>query len=45
MFPPEPDPTGNPEFWTPEELKRWLRAVIMSCDPKWNQRGNGFHSC
>ncbi|KAL2007008.1 hypothetical protein VTN00DRAFT_8446 [Thermoascus crustaceus] len=25
MFPAEPDPTGNPENWTDEELKRWLR--------------------
>ncbi|KAL2215552.1 hypothetical protein M432DRAFT_642584 [Thermoascus aurantiacus ATCC 26904] len=25
MFPAEPDPTGNPENWTTEELKRWLR--------------------
>ena len=27
LFPPEPDPTGNPEDWTREELRRWLAAV------------------
>ncbi|CAL5873753.1 uncharacterized protein PFLUO_LOCUS8035 [Penicillium psychrofluorescens] len=26
MFPNEPDPTGNPESWTAEEMKRWLRV-------------------
>ncbi|KAF3403053.1 hypothetical protein DPV78_004328 [Talaromyces pinophilus] len=26
MFPAEPDPKGEPEEWTTEELKRWLRA-------------------
>ncbi|KAE8147688.1 hypothetical protein BDV25DRAFT_131875 [Aspergillus avenaceus] len=25
MFPSEPDPTGDPECWTIEEIKRWLR--------------------
>lgn len=27
MFPPEPDPTGNPETWTQEEMRRWLSLV------------------
>ena len=27
MFPAEPDPTGNPEEWTKEEMRRWLSAV------------------
>ena len=27
MFPAEPDPKGNPEGWTREELRRWLAAV------------------
>lgn len=27
MFPSEPDPKGNPEGWTQEELRRWLAAV------------------
>lgn len=27
IFPAEPDPTGNPEDWTREELRRWLAAV------------------
>lgn len=27
MFPAEKDPTGDPETWTEEEMKRWLRAV------------------
>ncbi|KAL2023878.1 hypothetical protein VTK56DRAFT_655 [Thermocarpiscus australiensis] len=26
MFPPEPDPKGDPETWTREELRRWLAA-------------------
>ncbi|KAI1816730.1 hypothetical protein GGS20DRAFT_174213 [Poronia punctata] len=26
LFPAESDPTGNPEFWTREELRRWLAA-------------------
>ncbi|EYE94885.1 Ish1 domain-containing protein [Aspergillus ruber CBS 135680] len=25
MFPAEQDPTGDPEDWTADELKRWLR--------------------
>lgn len=27
IFPSEPDPTGNPEEWTREEMRRWLAAV------------------
>jgi hypothetical protein len=30
MFPSEPDPTGDPETWTREEMRRWLAAV---CKP------------
>ncbi|EGD96668.1 hypothetical protein TMEN_6129 [Trichophyton mentagrophytes] len=26
MFPAEADPTGDPEYWTFDELRRWLRA-------------------
>ncbi|KAG5288560.1 hypothetical protein I7I50_01866 [Histoplasma capsulatum G186AR] len=26
MFPAEPDPAGNPEDWTTEELRRWLSS-------------------
>ncbi|KAL2191118.1 hypothetical protein L209DRAFT_676053 [Thermothelomyces heterothallicus CBS 203.75] len=26
MFPQEPDPKGDPETWTTEELRRWLAA-------------------
>ncbi|AEO56242.1 hypothetical protein MYCTH_2300949 [Thermothelomyces thermophilus ATCC 42464] len=26
MFPQEPDPKGDPERWTTEELRRWLAA-------------------
>lgn len=36
MFPAEPDPKGDPESWTHEEMRRWLAAVsIMSqyCQP------------
>ncbi|KAL1974302.1 hypothetical protein VTN31DRAFT_4506 [Thermomyces dupontii] len=25
IFPPEPDPIGDPTQWATEELKRWLR--------------------
>lgn len=27
IFPAESDPTGDPETWTREELRRWLAAV------------------
>ena len=27
MFPAQPDPKGDPEGWTIEELRRWLEAV------------------
>jgi hypothetical protein len=26
MFPSHTDPTGNPESWTREEMRRWLAA-------------------
>ncbi|KAJ5681767.1 uncharacterized protein N7477_001707 [Penicillium maclennaniae] len=26
VFPAETDPTGNPENWTAEDMRRWLRA-------------------
>ncbi|KAG5981629.1 hypothetical protein E4U55_002741 [Claviceps digitariae] len=26
MFPPQPDPQGDPETWTREEMRRWLAA-------------------
>ncbi|EPE10414.1 hypothetical protein F503_05509 [Ophiostoma piceae UAMH 11346] len=26
IFPASPDPTGDPETWTREELRRWLAA-------------------
>ncbi|KAI1942806.1 hypothetical protein LOZ58_001692 [Ophidiomyces ophidiicola] len=26
LFPPERDPAGNPESWTLDEIKRWLRV-------------------
>ncbi|PQE33999.1 STE24 endopeptidase protein [Rutstroemia sp. NJR-2017a WRK4] len=29
MFPKEADPTGDPETWSREELRRWLAAVRM----------------
>lgn len=34
MFPAEKDPTGAPETWTEEELRRWLKnvsALTVSC--------------
>lgn len=27
MFPAAPDPKGNPETWTRDEMRRWLAAV------------------
>ena len=27
MFPGQSDPTGDPESWTQDELRRWLAAV------------------
>lgn len=30
MFPAAADPTGNPEEWTREEMRRWLAAVGLS---------------
>ncbi|KAI9898667.1 hypothetical protein N3K66_007027 [Trichothecium roseum] len=32
MFPAEPDPKGNPEGWTREELRRWLAARNLMPD-------------
>ncbi|KAJ6784833.1 hypothetical protein PWT90_06813 [Aphanocladium album] len=32
MFPADPDPKGDPETWTREEMRRWLEAV--SCATK-----------
>ncbi|ESZ97297.1 hypothetical protein SBOR_2325 [Sclerotinia borealis F-4128] len=29
MFPKEEDPTGDPETWSREELRRWLAAVSI----------------
>lgn len=29
MFPAEKDPTGNPDHWTEEELRRWLKIVSL----------------
>ncbi|OCT46474.1 hypothetical protein CLCR_02113 [Cladophialophora carrionii] len=29
MFPPEKDPTGNPESWTETELRRWLKLTVI----------------
>ncbi|KAK6004937.1 hypothetical protein QM012_007716 [Aureobasidium pullulans] len=31
IFPQQPDPTGEPENWTDEELRRWLdRRNLMA---------------
>lgn len=27
MFPAEPDPKGEPETWTKEQMRRWLEVV------------------
>ncbi|SPN98979.1 uncharacterized protein DNG_02018 [Cephalotrichum gorgonifer] len=27
MFPARPDPSGDPDSWTAEEMRRWLDAV------------------
>lgn len=27
MFPAEPDPTGKPDGWTRDDMRRWLAAV------------------
>lgn len=29
MFPAQPDPKGDPEGWTVEEMRRWLEAVRL----------------
>ncbi|KIW72660.1 hypothetical protein PV04_00838 [Phialophora macrospora] len=34
MFPPEKDPTGNPESWTETELRRWLKLRNLTAEPK-----------
>ncbi len=31
MFPAQSDPTGEPEKWTEDEMRRWLNAVSVSC--------------
>ncbi|PMD53786.1 uncharacterized protein K444DRAFT_599231 [Hyaloscypha bicolor E] len=33
MFPKEGDPTGDPEKWTREELRRWLAARNLHPSP------------
>ncbi|TQS32465.1 hypothetical protein Golomagni_07215 [Golovinomyces magnicellulatus] len=33
MFPAEPHPKGEPETWTIEEMKRWLRAKTEKLIP------------
>ena len=30
LFPAEKDPKGDPDTWTEEELRRWLRTVSSS---------------
>ena len=27
MFPPQVDPSGDPESWTREDMRRWLTAA------------------
>lgn len=29
MFPAEKDPTGEPETWTDDEIRRWLKSVSL----------------
>ena len=45
MFPAQPDPTGDPEKWSEEDMKRWLNAVwTWGADPKWKQHADRYHS-
>lgn len=30
MFPKQADPTGEPENWTEDEMKRWLNNVSIT---------------
>jgi hypothetical protein len=32
LFPADPDPKGDPETWTREEMRRWLEAVSCTDD-------------
>jgi len=34
MFPPEKDPTGDPDYWTETELRRWLRLRNLTADSR-----------
>jgi len=34
MFPREQDPSGDPETWTKEEMRRWLAARNLHPNPK-----------
>ncbi|PLB38745.1 Ish1 domain-containing protein [Aspergillus candidus] len=34
MFPEQADPTGDPEQWTVDEMRRWLRARGLMPDGK-----------
>ncbi|CAL3963180.1 unnamed protein product [Diplocarpon coronariae] len=38
MFPKEPDPTGNPESWTYEEMRTWLASRNLHPNPKDNKQ-------
>ncbi|OAA38403.1 hypothetical protein BBO_07041 [Beauveria brongniartii RCEF 3172] len=32
LFPADPDPKGDPETWTREQMRRWLEAVSRTDD-------------
>ena len=32
IFPKEADPTGDPDTWSKEEMRRWLAAVCSFCE-------------
>jgi len=34
MFPAEKDPSGDPQYWTETELRRWLKARNLTAEPK-----------
>jgi arsenate reductase-like glutaredoxin family protein len=40
MFPSEPDPKGDPETWSREEMRRWLAAVGLGPGEALNTQAN-----
>lgn len=43
IFPQQPDPKGNPEDWTLDEMRRWLNNVRQSVSLLVSSTNNDLH--